>query len=731
MVRQRLFFEWALVGIAACLLAWFATSGTWLAAIDNRIFDAAAPLGAPQADERILIVEIDDASLQQLGRWPWPRNMHTRLLQALSGHRPAATGYDVLFLEPSANDADLAVAMRMAGPVFLPALVDRDSLGRPLGLQRPLDPIAGAAAGVGIVELTPDSDGLIRRSEEREAQGPLAPRWSDLILRKVAPKQAAEREQAAPFLINFAGLGAFRKISFASLAAGEVPPALIRDKLLLVGATAPGIGDIHAVPSTAGGLMPGVEIQANILNTQLAGVAISTPTPLAATAFALIPLALLLAGFLRLPPAANALLALGLIIATMAVSIAFLAMGHVWFAPSTAIAAIILVHILWGWRRLTVMSRFIATRTSALAAEPGIRFPTMRAAVGEDAIAGEAHRLDDVIAQLQGLRAFISGVVEHFPDAICVVGRDGRVTLGNRAAQRLFGETVIGQPIDTLCARLSSLHTGDQPIMRDAAGRSYVVARSDLADGFGIVSFPDITELQRAADERDEALQFLSHDIRSPNAAIVAMLESRQMAKARAPLSTATLADDTVRQIQSLARHGLMLADDFVQLARARRRTIDMEPVDLCDVAREAADVVWPRAVARHITFDDQCADGEIWVEGDRSMLVRATINLLENAVKFAPEGARVLFCVAEASERAILRVSGPGPAMPPERAGNPFVLYAPGRSGDGNASMGLGLAFVQTTAQRHDGLAGYVWLDGFGPEFSISLPLSPSHGLD
>ena len=728
MVRQRLFAEWALVGMAACLMAWFATSGAWLAAIDNRILDAAAPLGAPQADERILIVEIDDASLQQLGRWPWPREMHTRLLQALARYSPAATGYDVLFLEPSADDVALAAAMRAASPVILPALVDRDSLGRPTGLQRPIAPIAQAATAIGIVELAPDSDGLIRRSEEPETQGPLAPRWSSLILQQAAPQITA----AGPFLINFAGLGAFRKISFASLAAGEVPPALIRDKLLLVGATAPGIGDVHAVPATAGGLMPGVEIQANILNTQLAGVAISTPSPLAATAFALLPLALLLVGFLRLPPAANAMLALTLVIAVLATSLILLTFFHSWFAPSTAIATILLVHVLWGWRRLTVMSRFIATRTTALSAEPGIRFPAPHTGQGGDAIASEARRLDDVIAQLQGLRAFISGVVEHFPDAICVTGSEGQVTLGNRAAQRLFGDDVTGLPIDALCARLSSHTGGDHPIMRDTAGRSYMIARSDLGDGFGIVSFPDITELQRAADERDEALQFLSHDIRSPNAAIVAMLESRQMARSRTS-STAEpliLADDTVRQIQSLARHGLMLADDFVQLARARRRTIDMEPVDLCDVAREAADVVWPRAVARRITFDDQSAEGEIWVDGDRSMLVRATINLLENAVKFAPEAARVSFCVEVLAEHAILRVSGPGPAMPPERENNPFALYAAGRSGDGTASLGaslgLGLAFVQTTAQRHDGMAGYVWHDGYGPEFTISLPLSP-----
>lgn len=725
MIRQRLLLEWAAVGAAACTLAALATNGAWLAAVDNRILDAVAPLGAPAADERILIVAMDDASLQTLGRWPWSRDRHTQLLTALARYRPAATGYDVLFLEPSTDDAALATAMQAAGPVFLPVLVDRDSLGKPVGLQRPIPPLDSAAAGTGIVELAPDSDGLIRRSEERDAQAPLAPRWADLVLAKIEPRKAAD----VPFLINFAGRGAFRTVSFASLAAGEVPISLVRDKLLLVGATAPGMGDFHTVPATAGGLLPGVEIQANILNTQLAGATIAMPPQPTAIGFALFPLAILMAGFLRLRPAANAVLAAVLVAVTLLASVLALTLGRVWFAPSVAICAIMLVHVLWGWRRLTVMSRFITARTTALAAEPGIRFPSLQGVAGGDAIASEANRLDDVIGQLQGLRAFIGRVVEHFPDAICVVGPDGCVALGNRAAERLFGQDVKGLRIDALRASLTSTPTGDPSIVRDPAGRSYVVAMSDLADGFGIVSFPDITELQRAADERDEALQFLSHDIRSPNAAIVAMLQGRQVVDT--PGATNAAPGEMLGQIHSLARHGLKLADDFVQLARARRRSMDLEPVDLCDVAREAADVVWPRAVARSITFDDGCTAGEVWIDGDRSMLVRATVNLLENAVKFAPEGASVQFGVDVEGNIATLRVYGPGPAMPAERADNPFALYARGRSGDGSASMGLGLAFVQTTALRHGGTARYRRVDHVGAEFAILLALSPQQSED
>ena len=63
---------------------------------------------------------------------------------------------------------------------------------------------------------------------------------------------------------------------------------------------------------------------------------------------------------------------------------------------------------------------------------------------------------------------------------------------------------------------------------------------------------------------------------------------------------------------------------------------------------------------------------------------------------------------------------------MPPARAQNPFALYADGRSVAGNTeSIGLGLAFVQTTALRHNGTADYVYEEGYGARFTLTLTLA------
>jgi signal transduction histidine kinase len=181
----------------------------------------------------------------------------------------------------------------------------------------------------------------------------------------------------------------------------------------------------------------------------------------------------------------------------------------------------------------------------------------------------------------------------------------------------------------------------------------------------------------------------------------------------------------TIEQIRLHARHALRLADDFVQLSRARRRPMQPCPIDLCDIAREAADMVWPRAGSRRISVYEGSGGGEIWIMGDRSMVLRAAINLLENAVKFAPVRAVVTYVVEIENERAILSVAGPGPAMPPGRTANPFALYAEGHAADGTGSLGLGLAFVQTTALRHDGQVAYSFRDGMGSEFRMIFPLA------
>ncbi|CAM4172097.1 histidine kinase [Novosphingobium lubricantis] len=725
MIRRRLYLEWAAVALAVSALIIAATLGGWAASLDNRLYDRLQPLAAPAASQDILIVAIDENSVNALGRWPWSRIRHAEILQVLGRYKPQAIGLDVLFIEPSEDDAAVANAIAGGPPVVLPALVERDAEGRAVSIRRPTPVIGRAAAATGTVELLPDPDGVIRRMPvETAAASPLP--WPEAVLSKANGQPAPPRPRPGnALLINYAGQGAFRTVPFASVAAGEVPPELIAGKIVLIGATAEGLGDTHAVPASAGTLLSGIELQANIINTLIAEVPITYATCWLRILVAVAPLMLLMAGFLILSPGRGLLLAVVLAAMTLVGSAGLLALARVWVPPSTAIVGLLIVYILWGWRRLAAMRDFIVTRTAALAAEPGIELLRGQVPRGGDALADDANRLEAVTEQLKNLHAFVSKIIESFPESICIVAPapDDHVVLANAAAKRLFGKGANGQPMGALLARLKPSADGDETILRDCTGRSFMVTEAALEHGPRIVSLTDITELQRAADERDDLLQFLSHDIRSPNAAIVTLLDNELIGSNQPHSPRITPA--TVDKIRALARHGLSLADDFVQLTRAKRRPITSEPADLCDIAREAADIVWPKAKARCIRIEEKTSVGEIWFAGDRSMVLRAAINLLDNAVKFAPDRAIITCKVAAQDSWASLAVAGPGPAMPPGRANDPFALYAEGRSADGVGSLGLGLAFVQTTALRHGGEAHYAYRPDYGSLFEIRLPLA------
>lgn len=719
MIRCRLYVEWALVALAAGIFVWLATTNDRLSVFDNRIYDVASRLVRPAADERILIVEIDDASLRTIGRWPWPRSEHARMLEVLARYRPTAVAYDVLFLDETDEDAQLAEALRGVQQVFLPAVIERDATGRTINRWLPSPLLLRAATAAGTAELEPGNDGVVRRAEA-QGEEPL-PSLPELLLEVVQGRSPAHPTAQPQFLINYAGPAAFRRVSFASLAAGEVPRALVENKIVLVGATATGLGNMQNVPAPGGGLLSGVEILANVLNTQLADAEIRMPSRTVVALVSLVPLVILMAGFLRLAPSASFALACGLAATVTTASFAALPLLHLWVPPTAALMGLLLVHVLWGWRRLSVVSRFVMAQTSRLSSEPGVVVEPPSRLLGGDTIAQEANRLAAVIDQISALHGFVARAIESLPAAVCVVGADERIQLANRAAKSLFGDRLASARIEDVTARLLPAPDGEQALLRHADGRSFMQANSDLPDGSRIVSFADVTELQRIADERDDILQFLSHDIRTPNAAIVTLLETEQITQRDA--GTPTVTETTAEQIRLHASHALRLADDFVQLARARRRPMLSDPIDLCDIAREAADMVWPRAQTRGVAVTEASDPDEIWIMGDRSMVLRATINLLENAVKFAPGGGEVTYAVAMLGDRAVLSVQGPGPAMPAGRAANPFSLYAEGRTADGTGSLGLGLAFVQTTALRHDGQVRHSYREAYGSTFSMIFP--------
>ena len=172
-IRANVVRQWA--GLLACVLGATALAGAfdvfWRA--DLAIYDAALPL-RPAPDD-VVIVAVDDASIAELGRWPWPRTTHARLMDQLTQAGARAVALDILFTEPStqapAEDAEFAAAIARGPPTVLPLAVEMPGAGRPLRVLPPIASLAQVAAGTGHVHLELDRDGVGRSVFLREGPG--------------------------------------------------------------------------------------------------------------------------------------------------------------------------------------------------------------------------------------------------------------------------------------------------------------------------------------------------------------------------------------------------------------------------------------------------------------------------------------------------------------------------------------------------------------------------------
>ncbi len=389
-LNRRFLLEWALVGILAACAVVFSPANVLTERSSFLIYDALlSHMTVSPASSKIVIVAIDEQSLAQLGRWPWPRTTHAALLTELAKAQPAAVVFDVLFTEPASGDAELAQSMRLV-PTYLPRLIEREPVGggEPTALE-PVPPLRAAAAAIGHLELAVDLDGIVRSAALIEAnnhaswpsltvpvyralRGPNAPLPEMHATSQDKPYAADELKQTHRMLIPFSpGSAAYPQVSYVAAMQGSVPPEFFRGKVVLVGATAAGLRDRFATPIAGeAGYLPGVNIHATILDALLAGRAIEPAGRVASAWAGVVPLAILLVCILVMSPLQTLLLTVALAGASLIASALMLYLRHTWWSPVPAIGGLALMYLLWSWRRLEVAMSYLGQELLVLAAEP-------------------------------------------------------------------------------------------------------------------------------------------------------------------------------------------------------------------------------------------------------------------------------------------------------------------------------------------------------------------------
>lgn len=227
----------------------------------------------------ILLITIDEDSFDELGQaWPWPRDFHAKLLDRIAEGKPKTIGLDLLFDEPKGQTEDDALArrVRQAGNVVLAAIFTKVEGAYAIkeAFKAPIPKLRDAAAGIGFVDFQLDRDALARRvSLAKGHQDRLYESfaWKLTSLARDRPP-APPTKRGRPVLINFRGpAGTFEAIPYYVVLRGEVDPSFFKDRIVLIGAAAPVLQDLYPTPFSPQLRMPGVEVQANLLDTLLEG----------------------------------------------------------------------------------------------------------------------------------------------------------------------------------------------------------------------------------------------------------------------------------------------------------------------------------------------------------------------------------------------------------------------------------------------------------------------------
>ena len=406
---KRTFSDAALVIVVSLLVILLQVSTQLFSGLERQLYDAANGLTARTPSDRIAVIAIDDASIANLGRWPWPRELHAQLIDQLSAAGAKTIAYTALFFEPQTDrgleslnqlrerlegtgtpslptdlgprarqqlldfiageqerldsDAILAASLRVSQRVVIPSLFTLGAtVGRPdqalpafavhstwqddvgLGIpaqasQQPLTALGEAAQAVAHLNPAIDVDAAVRSE-------PLLIRFDGRAVPSMALAVAAISLNLAPEDIRILpdqglqfgarridtdddgrvlpqfypwreGKPAFQVDSFYDVLAGKIPATKYKDKVVIVGATAAGVGTLFKTPVSPA--MSPAEILAHTTSSLLQDHFIASPRWSAGVVLCLVLLlmAYLAFGLPRLSAqrgaAVSAMLMLGLI----------------------------------------------------------------------------------------------------------------------------------------------------------------------------------------------------------------------------------------------------------------------------------------------------------------------------------------------------------------------------------------------------------------------------------
>lgn len=344
---------------------------------------------------------------------------------------------------------------------------------------------------------------------------------------------------------------------------------------------------------------------------------------------------------------------------------------------------------------------------------------------------------------LDAEKEYYEGLMDQIPAGIIIVGKTGKITYSNDAAEKLLitrKQDLKRLPLSRfavdfeLSRRLSEALKGKEvirevkitrPEERILRARIRPIAKNGQVQG-AVAVLEDVTKLRRLEQTRQEFVSSFSHELRTPLASCQATLEALLEWKAdRDPKEREKFLKNLFQQMKYLSS----LITKMLQLTKLESGTSILKKIEVeaDDLISEALNAVQVLAQAKRVNLEKAVPPG-ISVNVDRELFVQALINLLDNAIKYTQSGGLVLIEAREEDNQVFFSVTDTGQGIPKEALPHIFERFYrvdKHRSRE-EGGTGLGLALTKHIVEAHKGKIAVESALYGGSTFTIAVKKSP-----
>ncbi|MGD0400355.1 MAG: ATP-binding protein [Syntrophobacteraceae bacterium] len=351
-----------------------------------------------------------------------------------------------------------------------------------------------------------------------------------------------------------------------------------------------------------------------------------------------------------------------------------------------------------------------------------------------------AERVESYIQTITEQKSQLESILDGIEEGILLLNSAGRIDSSNRAARSMFSsipelkgrrplEVIRSPELQAACNRIleNEIHSFHSEVAFGVDRFYHVhIVRIEQSKGQvgAIIALHDISELKRLETVRRDFVANASHELRTPLTSIkgyTEVLMSEDDPEVRSPC---------LEVIFKNANHMIKIVNDLLQLAKVEdyNTIMDIRPVKVDEVLIEAWKACAPAAEQRSVSLQNDLPPDVPRVQADFDQLVQVFRNLLENAVKYSPPGAKVEVFSLTQDGKVTIGVSDSGPGIPRKDQQRIFERFfrVERYRGKETGSTGLGLAICRHIVRIH---GGSIWVESprkdisSGSTFFFTLP--------